>query len=344
LNAQNPAVTIGDTVSETHDSILIVFEAKNQDLWFGSNGHGVYRYDGKTLLHFSTKDGLCNTKIRGIQEDKTGNIYFNTVGGISKFDGKTFNTLSITRSNSPDKGWKLQADDLWFQGAQDSGVVYRYDGKTLYRLEFPETKAGAEHKSKFPRSKFPFMAFSPYDVYTIYKDSKGNRWFGTSTLGICRYDGKSFSWMYEKELTDTPSGGSFGIRSILEDKEGKFWFCNNHYRYDISPNSYTDEQGNNLIRYRKEKGMYNLENPGEADLIYFMSVAETKNGDLWMVTYSAGVWRYDKKTISHYPVKDSGTIVNLFSIYQDQQGGLWLGTHTGGVYKFNGKTFEKFKF
>ena len=35
--------------------------------------------------------------------------------------------------------WKLQPDDLWFAGAQDSGVVFRFDGKALHRLAFPTT-------------------------------------------------------------------------------------------------------------------------------------------------------------------------------------------------------------
>ena len=38
----------------------------------------MYRYDGKTLVNFTTKDGLDNNRIGGIQEDKAGNIYFTT--------------------------------------------------------------------------------------------------------------------------------------------------------------------------------------------------------------------------------------------------------------------------
>ena len=65
-------------------------------------------------------------------------------------------------------------------GAHDTGVVYRYDGKSLHRLEFPKTKVGDEHIAKYPRSKFPNVKYSPYDVYSIFKDSKGHLWFGTA--------------------------------------------------------------------------------------------------------------------------------------------------------------------
>ena len=329
-----PAITKGETVKELADSILVIFQDRNTIYWFGSNGKGVYRYDGKSIAHFTGNDGLCGNKIEQILEDKSGNIFFNTPAGISKFDGQSFSTLSIAKSYPAGEGWKREPDDLWFKGAQDSGVVYRYDGQLLHRLQFPKTKAGEEHLSKFPRSQFPAMKFNPYDVYTIYRDSKGSIWFGTNIQGICRYDGKSFSWMYEKHLTDIEGGGSFGIRSILEDKKGKFWFCNTRYRYTIAPEGRDD-----LITYTKEKGI------DKDDLIYYMSITEDAKGVVWMVTYGDGVWRYDpgEEKLTHYPIKDGDKTVTLFSIYKDRQGDLWLGTHNDGAYKFNGKTFEKFR-
>jgi ligand-binding sensor domain-containing protein len=250
---QNSTMAKGTTVSELSKSIWSVFQDKNGNHWFGSNGQGVYRYDGTTITNFTTKDGLCDNQIRGIQEDKSGNVYVNTVKGISKFDGRTFTTLTPSASRSPMTEWKLQPDDLWFAGAQDSGVVYRYDGKALHALEFPKTKRGDEHYVAMPRSKYPNAKYSPYDVYTIYKDRSGSLWFGTATLGAVRFDGKSFDWLYEDHLTNPPGGGSFGIRSIIEDKEGKFWFCNTQYRYSISLNNPPGtEKG--LIHYKREKG------------------------------------------------------------------------------------------
>jgi hypothetical protein len=70
---------------------------------------------------------LISNRIRGIQEDKSGNVFFTTYEGMSKFDGKAFTTLSGSASSSP-MDWKKQPDDLWFVGAPDTGVVYRYDG------------------------------------------------------------------------------------------------------------------------------------------------------------------------------------------------------------------------
>ena len=66
---QTKKTIAGDTVSELDKTIFIVFQANNNDYWFGSDGQGVFRSDGKTILHFATKDGLCNNRIREIKED-----------------------------------------------------------------------------------------------------------------------------------------------------------------------------------------------------------------------------------------------------------------------------------
>jgi ligand-binding sensor domain-containing protein len=331
-NGQNQKTAIGDTVSELDKTIFVVFQASNNDYWFGSDGQGVFRYDGKTIVHFTTKDGLCNNRIREIKEDKSGNIYFTTGSGISKFDGKTFTTISIT-SNSRDN-WKLNPDDLWFIGAQDSGVVYRYDGKLLYRLEFPKTQEGDEHISKFPRSKFQNANYSPYDVYIIYNDNQGNVWFGTSSLGVCRYDGKSFLWISESDLEfDVDTG--FGIRSIIEDNDENFWFSNTLFRYNFYGHI-------NATNYRKEKGIGSLDGKKDGGLVAIISMAKGNTGEIWMATYNSGVWGYDGKKITHYPVNIDDKPITIFSIYKDNQGDLWLGTHEEGAYKFNGIQFEKF--
>ncbi|MFA7380772.1 MAG: two-component regulator propeller domain-containing protein [Bacteroidia bacterium] len=317
----------GDTVKELGSNIMVVYQDKKNVYWFGSWETGVYRYDGKTLINYTTKHGLQNNRIDEIKEDKLGNIYFNNGGEISKFDGQNFITVS-TASNSNNE-WRLEPDDLWFKGSQDSGLVYRYDGKYLHRLKFPETKEGYDQIAKFPN-----VNYSPYDVYITYKDKKGNVWFGTVALGVCLYNGETFTWLSEKELEfDVETG--FGIRSIIEDSNGKFWFSNSLHRFNV----YGQD---NKYNYSKEKGIGSLDGKKGGDLVAIISM-EKDNNDLWMATYNKGVYCYNGQQITHYPIKYNGEDITVFSIYKDNNGDLWLGTHENGAYKFNGQTFERFK-
>ena len=223
------------------------------------------------------------------------------------------------------------------------------DGRALDavgKLTFPTTAAGDAHYAQLPRSKYPNAKYSPYDMYTVYKDSHGNVWFGTASLGACRYDGKTFAWVSEEELAfNEKNNRNFGTRSIIEDSEGKFWITNTRHRFDMyPPPSVSATEGAGGLRYIKTPGLAHRADGEDEDYTFIMSMAKDKAGDLWMATYGAGVWRYDGKTLTSYPVLVDGKPITVFSIYKDRQDGLWLGTHEHGVCKFNGKAFEKVTF
>jgi ligand-binding sensor domain-containing protein len=327
-----PAVEAGVTVSRLGDSIWQVYQDRKNNLWFGSNGQGVFRYDGKTIRNFTTKSGLCNDSIRQILEDESGNMYFSTLGGINKFDGERFTTLHPVKSNE----WKLEKNDMWFYmlGKRDEHGPYRWDGKNLYNLQFPQHFL---HDEFYAKGINPF--FSPYEIYSIYKDRSGALWFGTSVFGACRFDGKTLKWMYERDLTIVPNGGSFGIRSVYEDRQGSFWICNTMHRYifDLEETARTDR-----LKYRKVTGIGNAQAFGGDDCIYYSASIEDNQGNIWLTTWAQGVYRYDGKNITHYPVKEGSKNVNLVSMYKDNQGSLWLGTPENGTFRFNGKAFERF--
>lgn len=338
---QESTTSTGVTVAALDKCIFVVFQARSKDYWFGSDGQGLYRFDGKTLVQYTTAHGLSGNRIRSIQEDRSGNILVNSDGGVSRFDGRVFRPLAAADADM--RGWKLGPDDLWFTGWQDEGVVYRFDGTSLHRLKFPKTQPGEDHLARYPRSRFPNMTFNPYDVYVIFKDSGGRVWFGTHVLGACRFDGTTFAWAAKSEL-GFDEDDSFGLRSIAEDKDGKFWFSNTRNRFEIQPpvQNAPAGQANGTLSVRKEPGITPPADPEEDHPALFMSSVKDKNGDLWLVTLRSGVWRYDGTRATQYQVKDGDAIVTLYSIYQDNEGALWLGTHEHGVYKFNGAAFERF--
>lgn len=336
--AAAPTPARGTVVSEVSRKCWYVFQAKNNDYWFGSDGEGVYRWsgDGTKIINYTTADGLSGNRIRGIQGDKHGNVYFTTLdGGICKFDGHAFTTLPIAETPA-DGGWRLHPDDLWFQwfkgmpSAPDTAGPYRYDGTNLYHLKLPKSdrEAGAHANA-------PEFTWGPYDVYSIYRDTRGHIWIGTAYCGACRYDGRSFGWLYEDHLMYAPNGGSFGIRSFIEETEGSFWICNTRHRFLIQPHSVDGK-----VAYTRNDGIDEKMTIGP---LYFQGAVKDARGDFWLSTYRGGIWRYDGKIMTNYPVKDDGEDTQVFCIFKDNAGGLWLGTPTAGPYRFTGEAFEKFK-
>jgi ligand-binding sensor domain-containing protein len=324
------SIDTGVTITQLDKTIWTIYQDKKSNYWFGSKENGVYYYNGQRLKHITTENGLVSNEIRGIQEDANGNVYFDTEKGVSKFDGRTFKTLQIANPASPLNDWVLKPDDLWFRMGFKSGA-YRFDGKYLHYLKFPISP-----QENMFYMKNPNTSLKPYGLYTIYKDRKGYMWFGTASLGVCRYDGRTLNWHYEEQLQTTPNGGDFGTRAIFEDKNGKIWINNTRFRYVI------ETYGNKSVTFKKESGIGYLNKTNKMEFPFFLSITEDNKGNLWMATYENGVWKYNGKELIHYPVKDGETDVLLFTIYKDNKGVLWLGTHNAGVYTFNGHSFEKF--
>jgi ligand-binding sensor domain-containing protein len=311
----------GDTVKELGSNIMVIYQDKKDVYWFGSWKSGVYKYDGKTFINYTTKHGLPNNRIDEIKEDKFGNLFFTSchpTSTISKFDGKKFTTLSAISSND----WKLDSTDMWFKHAYQNEKVYRYDGISLHELKLP----------KPPKISVPF------EIYSIYRDRKGNIWFGTNPSGVCRFNGKLIEWITEEDVTEFRNEGANGVRSIAEDKSGDFWF-NTEYRYSV----YNGNAIQSNKFYTRHKSIGGLDGKIDSDLDEYLSTLVDNENNLWFVTYMDGVWKYDGAKITHYRVQENSKDISLFSIYKDNYGTLWLGTHENGVYKFNGTTFEKYR-
>lgn len=317
----------GNIVSKINDNVWVIYQDLKGNYWFGTNGQGVYYYNGEFIKQYTVADGLVSNQIRGIQEDRFGDIYFDTPEGISKFKDSAFFTLIPIHSSR--NNWKLQPNDLWFKGNYDDNSVYRYDGDSLYHLKLPE----------YDDIQMDDTPYSPYATYSIYKDLRGTIWFGTLTAGVYTYNG-SWSWIAEKELVVLDDGRVPGVRSIVEDKDGNFWFSNILSRYSIhSQNDTSVDMGFN---YQKIPGIVLSEEEQNMKFPYYISATvDHESEDLWMVTYDEGVWKYDGTDMIQYLIKEGKRNVHLFCIYKDNEGTLWLGTDNG-IYRFNGSIFKKF--
>lgn len=323
--------SVGKVVTVIDPSIWVIYQDKKANFWFGSKENGVFRYNGQQITQFTKDDGLWGNQIRGIKEDAVGTLFFETTSGINSFDGVTLKSLTVKSKDSTASQWKLEPNDLWFSAGYHNNGAYRYDGKELHFLEFPKSPQEANFTSKYPNA-----SHNPYGVYSIFKDRNGNLWFGTSDMGMYRFDGKTISYLYEKQLTETPSGGAFGIRSIAEDEKGYFWICNADYKYKMLPTN-TESTALIPIQYERQQGVKNTEKETE----YFLSILADNHKNLWMLSFESGVWKNDGHALTHYPLVDDGSAVKPFSMYKDNQGVLWVGTQSSGVFKFNGTSFEK---
>lgn len=165
-----------------------LIQDKKGNFWFGTDGAGVYCYNGKSFQHFTTKEGLVDDFVFEIYEDKAGNIWFGTKAGLSRYDGKSFHTLKLL-NNDIYSIIEDRTGKYWF-GTR--GGTYIYDGKisTVFK-----DKDGNDFKGS----------------WSIIEDKKGNIWL-SGYSGLWRYDGKTY-------VNFTTNSGLF----VYEDKKGNIW-------------------------------------------------------------------------------------------------------------------------
>ena len=299
--------------------------------WFGSDGEGVYRYDGKSYIQFTYEHGLGDNQIRNIGQDPSGAIWVGTGMGVSRFDGHAFHQANeetpFALPSSKTAVWKSAPGDLWFEASDKEEGVYRYDGKKLSHLLLPQSPLDAGYK------RGESNLISAYGVYTILKDSKGAVWFGTQTLGVCCFTGTSFFWLTEEGLSGP------AVRALFEDSKGNLWLGNNGnglFVYDgKSLKNLTEQFG--LVNEGFKRGQNLNDNPGTLARVW--SINEDTGGDIWIGTIDAGIWRYNGKSFINYTMKNGLTSNVITLIFKDRNGELWIGSEGGGVMRFNGTSF-----
>ena len=75
---------------------------------------------------------MANNSVYSIMEDKTGNLWFGTSGGVSRYDGKSFTNYTTAQGLANNIVISITEDktgNLWFGTA--GGGVSRYDGKSF---------------------------------------------------------------------------------------------------------------------------------------------------------------------------------------------------------------------
>lgn len=285
-----------------------IFQDSRGDLWFGTNGDGVVRYNGDSLEYFAIDDGFGGVAVRGIVEDKKGNIWFGTEGGITRYDGKSFINFSEKDGLINTDVWAILIDSkgtFWIGTLQG---VSRFDGETF--VPFPIPAAAIENTD---------FVLSPGRVSCITEDRQGHIWFGTDGAGAYRYDGKLFSHFSTREgLSDN------NVSCILQDSRGTYWFSTMF-------GGVTTFDGKTFTNVSEKEKLSGIE---------VWNVYEDQLGNIWFPAEHAGLYRYDGKSFANFYKKqglDGGAIQCTF---QDREGRLWAGGYLG-LYRLEGGTFVR---
>jgi streptogramin lyase len=175
--------------------VFAIGEDRAGHLWFGTDGEGVHRFDGKAFTSYSTKDGLGGMMVRAIHEDRRGRIWIGSDGGgVSCYDGTAFRTFTSRDGLSNDRVFEILEDrtgTLWLSTLGDG--LSRYDGTRFLPIGKDNGLSFDEMPCACGSGRLTKECHGPRGVHVqdIFEDRDGTLWFGCSG-GLFRRDGEAF--------------------------------------------------------------------------------------------------------------------------------------------------------
>ncbi len=299
-----------------------VQEDQKGNLWFGTKDSGVYCFNGKTFLHYTTRQGLPSNTALHLFEDKAGNIWIAAGDGVTRFDGKSFKNYT-TKDGLPSGGVNTFMEDkngkIWMGTRSDACY---FDGNKFTVFKNKEGKTF-------------------YNVWSLVEDKKGNIWFGGSTVTIQKgnityHDGGPGLWRYDG--TDYTKVSAKSASAIIQDKNGNIWTTGASNPVGLGPW--------NLLRYDKDSLNYEMPAVKEVASIDKMLciIAEANDGSIWFGSLK-GVYRWDGKSLTNF----QRNAEELYKIDIKQSRITWKGSmkispeekHVGYIYISKGDLWDE---
>lgn len=290
--------------------------------------------------HFTTNDGLVQTDITDIEQDKKGAIWIGTNGGISIFDGRKF-----TNYDDHDLLQSLRINALL---CDSSGAMWVATGNGLLKYENSFRvffKPNNHHNNPVSclttNSQNELLFVCNNRIYSVKNnkvekysvngrlenevafvsyDRDDNLWIVTTGLRVYK---KTFNLLTEirTPFTKAEKQQGLGIMKIL-GKEGPVpYFVTNFGTLWVKNDS--------LCFFNNQYPQYTRARIGQATY-----VLEDNDSTVW-VGGVVGLSKLTGSSINRY-VKENGFCDNSVScIFTDREKNLWVGCTFNGVYKLS---------
>jgi len=306
-------------------------------------------------------EGLPNTDVRAIVQDRSGFLWFGTQGGLARYDGTGFRVYRprdadpTSLSDGYITALALDASGKLWVGTAESGVNL-YDPDTDQFTRFSHGPKGgmssegvtaiardARDRMWFAMSGGGLNRFDPAtrtfaeyvsgpletSIVAIDADKTGNLWLGTTNDGAIRWNPDDGSTATYRPAAEGGSPSASEITSVRVSSTGKVWLGTNGdglFGFDLVARKF--------VQYR-----HAASDPATISDDHVTVLFEDRHHELWIGTTN-GLSRMDLAghlVQFHHDPNDPTSLAfpGVESLYQDEGGVMWVGGFTAGVCRFD---------
>lgn len=289
--------------------------------------------------NLSVDDGLLQSQATCLTQDKTGNLWIGTLGGISRYDGKTFTNYTVRNGLLNNVVWAVAVDtqgNVWI-GSQ-SGLS-QFNGKKFVHYPQPQktmlitsstqqlqivndTTWWRVHGEVYFVTKGKIKYYVPPGAegpVSSMLAEKGGLWIAKEGVIYHRYNNNIDSLKFPVIPEQKPPS----VRTIFRDRNGTLWITTSLGLYKID---------HGMLVMHTISGV-----PGPL-LPQAGMIAQDKQGALWFGT-SNGVVKMTETAIQYYNKHNGLSDNSFFDVFTDAEGNVWMASDGQGIFRFSGTQF-----
>lgn len=352
-----------------------MFCDRSGSVWVATTA-GLIKVDGESMSTFTTDNGLLDSTVSHILQERSGALLFISKRGVTRFDNGSLTAFpSPVEFRGADEAVLDRNDILWIgslrglwrlaHGAYDS--FDRRNGLTdeeIFGLMVDAeqsiwfgTQADGLHRlreGKFATYGTGAGLKDPV-LTSVLEDSKGDLWFGSVAGGVARLRAGTAT------VYDESKGFPRSVDLICEGRDGTMWFGSREGLYRFRNGTITRFKPDGMPAFTDPRMVLNRRNGqmviADAATAYTLNgnrlvplftrlpgpavistIAEDTAGHLWIGTFMNGLFRFDGDSVVQVGPQDGFTAPGTYGVFADAEGAVWVGTPDHGLFLFrNGR-------
>jgi ligand-binding sensor domain-containing protein len=319
-----------------NQSLVCTFKDNEGNYWIGTDGNGLLKFLGKSVISFSTNEGLSSSIIMSISQNRDSSFNFGTYKeGITTLDldGK-LNYINKYSGLSDNTVWRSLLDDNGVSWVGTSGGVNCLENGRIIKKELTN-KIGSKIKSiDIIEDKYFFGGTDGLYVMSNEQLLYLDHTFEMNINDLCHF-GDDLVVGSENGLYILTSDRNYSTSSLVDIPESNI----NSLIYDSRDYLWVGTENGLFIKFSDGTVVPFDLDKNDFKSLTILGIIESSSKDIWVSTMN-GVYQIDSDDesqlsyhINHYSTSE-GLInleSNLNAIYEDFDQKIWVGTSNGLV-------------